>query len=759
MKKIATCFMIVLMTCSLVQAQQRITKKEVELCNKNLADNPLLSDKDADFQGNPPDQWSGESAVVLCQKTTFDFDKKGISAGKRIGRNIWGIIFAIPTFGTSLYYANANNETRILIEETERRKIILKDKFALDQYSILYFRLAAEGDAFAARVIKKSGGTQPVDIAEAVRVDDIRSVPSIYRSYTDDNFTSTYRPTYFKIAIADLEEGDIIEYEFRNFNSRAYYGSLNYKEFNPVYYLCNRELPVAKQVIEVVTQDDRYYIGYKSLKGAPDFVQSTDRGKKIFRWVDNNRAKMNDTRFVSEFMELPSVKFQVLYAKNNSRDYVWFKNEADMKREMSTEELAEKARTFWFNPEKLQKTGDYMAGMKTNVEATVSSMYKQLRKKGITDASDEEYARKAYYFIRSQTMYNNWSDFAFVRVFSWLLELRKIDHEIIVTAHNNRTNLNTLAFTQEIAWAVKLKNKYYYNPAEHLNPEELPATLAGNNVIRFHYNNEKAAPASEILPVTDTLENVMITQVTASLDGINMNVDRTIEAKGLAKEDLIDDVLSATPFMENDFRNYDGMGMFEGLDRRVEEKATSDFAEQKKEWKEKKPDMMKALAESDYGFKVEKYTNFRLQQDGRSFKKRSLKYNETFVLADMSAAAGTDQVVALPALIGRQSRIKKDERLRTLPVDVRYPRNRQWTITFNIPAGYTVKTEESLQQTISNECGSFTCTVRKENNQLILDAKQVFRARRFDAAQWPQVLSILEATYAYSQSKIILKKG
>ena len=86
----------------------------------------MLSDADADFKtASGAAKWSNESAVILCQKTSFDFDKKGLSAGKRIGRNIWGVLFAVPTLGTSLLLANAANDTKILVEETERKKILL----------------------------------------------------------------------------------------------------------------------------------------------------------------------------------------------------------------------------------------------------------------------------------------------------------------------------------------------------------------------------------------------------------------------------------------------------------------------------------------------------------------------------------------------------------------------------------------------------------------------------------------------------------
>ncbi|HYJ38200.1 MAG TPA: hypothetical protein VEV87_06270, partial [Chitinophagaceae bacterium] len=185
MKKIFL-YLLLLVCVQPLFSQQRIKKSELESLTKQLRQQPLLLDNDADFTSNPnTDKWNSESAVILCQKTSFDFDRKGMSAGKRIGRNIWGLVFALPTLGTSIVMANSTSETKMLIEETERRKVLLKDKYALEQYSILYFRLDVEGDAFAARVVKKDGSKQSVNLDEAVKVDDIRTIPDLFKSYTD----------------------------------------------------------------------------------------------------------------------------------------------------------------------------------------------------------------------------------------------------------------------------------------------------------------------------------------------------------------------------------------------------------------------------------------------------------------------------------------------------------------------------------------------------------------------------------------------
>jgi hypothetical protein len=758
MKQVIVSMLLFFVSCASF-SQQRISARQIDQFNKNLKDNPLLKD-DEDFKNSAVDKWPGESAVILCQKTMFDFDKKGISAGKRIGRNIWGALFAIPTFGASLYFANARNETKILVEETERRKILLRDKFALDQYSVLYFRLNAEGDAFAARVIKKDNSVQEVNIADAVKVEDVKSVPSVFRSYTDDRVGTYYRPIYFKIAIPDLEEGDIIEYEFKNFNTQSYSFNPNYKEFEPVYYVCNREMPVARQIIEVVTQDDKYFIGYRSLKGAPDFKQTSGSGKKVYRWVDDNREKLVDTRYVNEFVEQPSIKFQVIYARNSSKSFVWFKDEADMKRDLTSEDLADKVKMFWFNPSKLQTTGDYTSGLRSSIDNTVTSIYKSLKKKGVTDAAESDYVNKAYYSIRGQTLYSNWSDFAFAKVFSGLLAEKKIPHEVIVTTSNLRTQLNKVAFTQEIAWVIKYKGKYFCNPNEHLNPEEIPVHLAGNASIRFNFNDEKSSVA-DVIPLSDTASNILATQIEVKLDSskVNLVIDKTVEAKGLVKDDIIDNVVALTPFMESDYRNYDGTSMWEGLSDAAATKAMEEFTKEKIEWKEEKPKMMKELAESEYDAKVEKYDNFRLQQDGRNIRKKFIRYNEDFTLSGLTAVAGPDIVVSLPVLIGSQPKISREERNRTVPVNVLYPRKLMWHIVMAVPEGYTVKGLEALNKELTNACGGFSSKATIEANNLVIDVKKMYIAPQFETAKWPLMLQILDAAYDFSQSKIVLKKN
>ena len=45
----------------------------------------------------------------------------------------------------------------------------------------------------------------------------------------------------------------------------------------------------------------------------PHFIKEGN----VYRWEDNSRDKMPNVRYVNNIPEMPSVKFQVVYAKNN----------------------------------------------------------------------------------------------------------------------------------------------------------------------------------------------------------------------------------------------------------------------------------------------------------------------------------------------------------------------------------------------------------------------------------------------------------
>jgi len=759
MKKNMCCIAAAIMLlCCTNGFAQRIATALISKIEKNAIENKLLSENANFGKATLPDQWKSESAVLLEHKTVLEFDKKDATVGNRIGRGLMGVLFAIPTLGYSLYASQVNLKNYINVDERERRRVALNDKFAVEQYGFVYFR-AAENDGFAVRVEKKDGSIEKVPFTDAVKVADYGEVPSAYTGYTDTRASTVYLPPYYKLAVSNLEVGDVIDYEFFHINSIRYYGSVNYKEFEPVYYLCNGAMPVVKQSIEVIT-DNKNYLGYRAMRGAGAFTSTAEGDKKVYRWEDGNREKRKDTRYLNEFLELPAIKFQVISASDKRSEFVWFKDEAAATGAVTADELGKRAEKYWFESYKLSGGG---GGMGSDFyKETVNDFVKKMRSSGAFDAREDDYIRTCYYLVRSKTAYDNWPDYAFAKVFSLLLQRREIAHEVVVTTSNNRTSIADIAFNTEIVWGIRIKGLYYFNPYDHFNPTEVVSFLSGNNAVVFAAETSKEKPTMEsvVLPAGDTLTAKTLTKLEVRIDtGLTtLSIKKQVDADGINKEAIMDMVLAETNYIETDHKNYNGAGMWENVPDQRLEKLQEEWSKMKKGWRETKPIQMKAIAEVDYGEDVKDYTSFKLVQDGRSFKKQTLKYQEEFSFDELVSKAGDDLVVSLPLLIGRQTKLTKEERSRTAAINFNNPKTYQWEIKMVVPAGYQVEGIEDLNKAVVNDAGAFTCEANLVGNVVSLKVVKQYKAKFLEPSAWPGVMQFLDLAYKFSQSKIVFVK-
>jgi hypothetical protein len=75
-----------------------------------------------------------------------------------------------------------------------------------------------------------------------------------------------------------------------------------------------------------------------------------------------------------------------------------------------------------------------------------------------------------------------------------------------------------------------------------------------------------------------------------------------------------------------------------------------------------------------------------------------------------------------------------------------------------IPEGYVVKGLENLSKVVENEAGSLVTAGTIENNQVHLSITKKYNLRHLKPTQWTQLLELLDASYALSETKLILAK-
>ena len=705
-----------------------------ELANKlQLNMDAVWKEADADFSSNQiPDKWKGYSGVVIAQKIKFVFDK-------------------------------GSGVDKLNVYETTHRKIKLLDKDGVNSYSEFYFRRGHENDGFALHIIKTDGTVDTMSLLTAVLVEDNDDVPGTFTPYFEKQSTIKNKTKseniYFKLAVANLEPGDIIDYASTVFNDNDV-AKMNSLEFDPIYYLCHRSYPVVNQKFEINT-DEKSYVNSKSINGAPEFKEGSAGGHKIFIWEDKDREKIKDTRWVNEYMALPMTKFQIIYSKNNNAEDLFISDRGELKKSITPDELAKKVNSIY---EKM----DASAGKKLNQDnilaAYTSSLLGQaeyyLRKTEAYDINDDDFIKRVYYILRhSNGLYGKrLSSQFFAYVMLEKLKRKNIAAELIITTDNSTTEMGNVIFGTELQWLVRAKNKYVFNFSANSNPFDVKDDYLGNQAYVVTLGKSPTATAIT-LPDTKPEENYSNTTIDASMDANleKTNITATVAYKGISKHDNEGTALNYTNVYDVDYLAYFGENDLDELPEKKREEYDRLIFAKKEEFKKRKPQFMKGQLQNEYS-NVVSYDNFNLITDGRTFNKQELKYTEKFVLGDFTRKAGKNYLVNVPLLMGGQIQVKPEDRQRKYDVDVRYPHTLVWDINYTVPTGFTVKGIASLNQNVENEVGSFITKATIEGTVLKLNIKKIYKQTKIKKEDFGKMLEFIDAAYNFSQRKILLKK-
>jgi hypothetical protein len=691
----------------------------------------MFNDQDAAFKTNiTPSRWDKESAVVIGYSRSVSFDRK--SRGGFITRK-----------EKSLYFL-----------EKDHFKIRLNDNNSVNAFSEIYFRYGAKEDGFIGRIIKPDGTISNIDLKSAVGVEMLSDVPEYFQSFFDKVANSQYN--YYKVPVAGLEPGDILEY-VANTKSRLDVTSSGYIEFSPVYEVCSKQYPVMHNEI-VIETDDKSFFKYLSLNGAPKFTKENAAEKEFFRYVfvDKNRETEKDVNFVIPFLQYPLVKFQVIYSNNDNVKGALIGEKGELKSEFSREELARKA---W---EDYEMVGDLYISYGVTVQSFINQCWGELVKLGAKGWTEKQFIEQSYYLLRNKILFrdNYLGDKVFAYIFGSLLFQRDIKSDLVISIGNNIGRLKEVLFDEEIRYVIKLGDKLYFNITDFSLPGDIVESLLDNEAYIIYAPAKKGGKQEikpYLLPGTTAADNLTAVTIKTELsaDMRNLLVIRTSSYKGIQKTKSIADVLKYTPYMFDDYRNYGGFSPTDNMKSKEVENYNNSVRALKDEFKKQKPEYVKQSLQSEFGQTV-KNIHFDVMSDGRSQKHNMLVVKEGFELTDFVRKAGKKYMINLPGLVGSQLQIRKEERDRTRDIDVRYPRTLTWSISFKIPEGYTVQGLNEIGNSVENETGSFSLVAKEDNGFVIIDITKAYKQKHIGKEKWENMLTFIDAAYNSTFKYILL---
>ncbi len=687
---------------------------------KDIAGNMQIvwNDADPDFTvTSMPEKWKEESGIIIAQKTKFSFDK------------------------------DAN---KLAVFEITRRRIKLNDRDAVNTYSSFFFRLGSSKDGAGFKLIKSNGTVKEVSLRNALLVEDLSDVPETFQPYIGKAKTrvdkSKSEIIFYKIAIPDLDPGDIIDYGTIFYDDNTV-KKTSYIEFQPIYFICTREYPVMSQKFEIDT-DDKSFVNSKAINGALEFKDNTGSRDADYTWEDRNRERLNDTRWVNNYVDLPLVKFQIVFSRQENRSDLFIGDKGEMKRSLTPEELAKKVNTFYNKID--NEAGPYLN--------TVQYYLKQI---DYSNLREEEYIHKLYTIIRHIIFFRAGGEMSselFAYLFMKKLEMKKIPCELVVSAASNITKPGDIIFRTEPEWMVKVKDKFVFNPTAVSTTYDFRENFQNTEAFIISLGRNPSAKIIK-LPVTSAGDNFTKTIVTATIDtaqNLNLTVQKAI--KGMSKKNYHYEALAYTASWDDDHRSYGGEDdLRANLSRTELEIYENKLRERKKEDKIKKPEYMQKVLENDYGTVV-KYNEFFLTSDGRGYKKPELDFTQKAEIGNKVSKAGNHLLVAVPSLIESQLFINRDERARQYDADMGFPRTMTWEINFTVPEGYKAIGIDNLAGKVDNDAGYFMSMAKLEGNLVKLLVKKQYKKINVKKEEWPKMLQFLDAAYNFSQKKILLKK-
>lgn len=677
-----------------------------------------------------PAKWDKESAVIIGYSRSVLFDRK--SSGGFFSRR-----------ERSLYFF-----------EKTRFRIRLNDNNSVNAFSAIYFRYGSKEDGFIARIIKAGDTAVTIDLKSAVAVERSAGIPEFFQSFFDQVAYSEYQ--YYKVPIANLEPGDILEYVTTT-KSRLDVTGSGYVEFNPIFEVCSKDYPMMHNEI-VIETDDKSFFKSLSLNGAPTFKKEGSTESGFFKYVfrDKDREVEKDVNFVSPYLQYPFVKFQVIYSNSETVKGALIGQKGELKTSFTREELAKKAWEDYEMVSEVPLTNSY------TVQTFINVCWAELVKLGAKDMSEKQYINTAYYFLRNRVVFmrDYLSDKKFAYIFGSLLFQKNIKSEIVITTANHAGTLKQTLFDQEIRYMIKLGDKLYFNVTDYSNPGEQLESLLDNEALIIA-KPEKKTGKQEIkeykLPGTTSDNNSSTYTIRAVLsdDMKNLMVRRVSNYIGIAKARASSSALKFVPYMFDDYKNYGGEDPTIKMKGREADEYQNSVRTIKDEYKKAKPDYVKEALESEYKRRVNN-AKFTLTNDGRTEKKNVLTFSEEFELPDYMRKAGKKYLINLNALIGPQLQIKAEERDRKHDIDVRYPKKFTWTIEFKIPTGYKAEGLAELNQSVDNETGAFIMKAKEENGLVVINIEKAYKQKNVSKTKWKDMLAFLDAAYASTFKYILL---
>lgn len=675
----------------------------------------VWSSTPADFQKRTvPDRYKNASAVILSyyRELSTDYYRKA----------------------TADLVLNLRLTRQIDCTDMERMLIQINDKKALKDYSEFTFKTKSRKwtwgyhhktqTVLGIRVIKKNGNVQEVSLDDYVDVKEGKNDKDLSQ----------------KIAVPGLEVGDCIDvFSLDQIDTQE-------QQLDPFYFVLRQDEPVLYTKVHCVL-DQSLATVYRTMNGAPDFTQTTDKDKNAV--LDMVMDKPIDAESSIWYNSLEQSPFIEMYITPTKAKVAVVEKAMRQKGVRGNPDVTPILQDDWKLLKSYVSKGGYSPA---GLPSTYKSVFKSAKKEGM---SAEEKADRIYSF---EYVSSGSSQRAFNTVANYLRKLG-VEIEMGITTPFGALPVDKLINYNSTSWFFRLKGTdVYYFPGTYPKvASEIPYIYQGRKA--YMQDSEEQIT----IPVSQAEDNKSVNDMVVKLDGTKLDISRKVTYSGEQKmygQSLVspDNTLFGSSQLEAYWRylKYDNKDPYSCYTKKESAELKGAF----NEFRKNAIDPFKAEISSYHDGDPVQVGGYGVDCVGIRRDSSNFVYHVDYVMDGMVKRAGNNYLLSVGKLIGSSLKLEGKDRERIDDVWRKMAFVDEWNIEIPLPQGYKVSAEalKKIETSVANECGEFTVKATAGNESVKVYVRKCFAHRVEPVSNWSKLLALVDACSAFADKQMVIAK-
>lgn len=675
----------------------------------------VWSSTPADFQKRTvPDRYKNASAIILSyyRELSTDYYRKA----------------------TADLVLNLRLTRQIDCTDMERMLIQINDKKALKDYSEFTFKTKSRKwtwgyhhktqTVLGIRVIKKNGNVQEVSLDDYVDVKEGKNDKDLSQ----------------KIAVPGLEVGDCIDvFSLDQIDTQE-------QQLDPFYFVLRQDEPVLYTKVHCVL-DQSLATVYRTMNGAPDFTQTTDKDKNAV--LDMVMDKPIDAESSIWYNSLEQSPFIEMYITPPKAKVAVVEKAMRQKGVRGNPDVTPILQDDWKLLKSYVSKGGYSPA---GLPSTYKSVFKSAKKEGM---SAEERADRIYSF---EYVSGGASQRVFNTVANYLRKLG-VEIEMGITTPFGALPVDKLINYNSTSWFFRLKGTdVYYFPGTYPKvASEIPYIYQGRKA--YMQDSEEQIT----IPVSQAEDNKSVNDMVVKLDGTKLDISRKVTYSGEQKmygQSLVspDNTLFGSSQLEAYWRylKYDDKDPYSCYTKKESAELKGAF----NEYRKNAIDPFKAEISSYHDGDPVQVGGYGVDCVGIRRDSSNFVYHVDYVMDGMVKRAGNNYLLSVGKLIGSSLKLEGKDRERIDDVWRKMAFVDEWNIEIPLPQGYKVSAEalKKIETSVANECGEFTVKATAGNESVKVYVRKCFAHRVEPVSNWSKLLALVDACSAFADKQMVIAK-